>query len=150
MYDNAFTNVSPRQQHCIMKLWRKTSQVKTAPNGPQLKGRPRALSSDKFLQNSVDRTCDTYLDEFQESLGAICGAEASQATIWQTLRRSGYRMKKLTRKAIEHSVRKRAAYTFEIGLKYSSEQLVFVDESAADRRTTYQGYAWAFSGNCAV
>ncbi|KAF8186614.1 hypothetical protein K438DRAFT_1513718, partial [Mycena galopus ATCC 62051] len=42
----------------------------------------------------VDRTCDTYLDELQESLGAICGAEASQATIWRTLRRCGYRMKK--------------------------------------------------------
>ncbi|KAJ7115757.1 hypothetical protein C8R44DRAFT_586501, partial [Mycena epipterygia] len=95
-----------------------------------------------FLQGTVDRTCDTYLDELQESLGAICGAEASQSTIWRTLRRRGYRMKKITCKAIERSVRKRAKYTFKVGCRYSSEQLVFVDESAADRCTTYRGYAW--------
>jgi hypothetical protein len=51
---------------------------------------------------------------------------------------------------MERSVRKRAAYTFKIGSRYRSEQLVFVDESAADRRTTYRGYAWAFGGNRAV
>lgn len=51
---------------------------------------------------------------------------------------------------MERSVRKRATYTFKIGSRYSSEQLVFVDESAADRRTTYRGYAWAFGGNRAV
>ncbi|KAJ6545324.1 hypothetical protein B0H19DRAFT_863892, partial [Mycena capillaripes] len=96
----------------------------------------------QVLQGAVDRTCDAYLDELQESLGAICGAEASQATIWRTLRRQGYRMKKITRKAIERSVRKRSEYTFRMGLRYNSDQLVFVDESAADRRTTYRGYAW--------
>ncbi|KAJ7175495.1 hypothetical protein C8R46DRAFT_828941, partial [Mycena filopes] len=97
----------------------------------------------QFLQGTIDRTCDTYLDELQESLGAICGAEASLPTIWRTLRRKGYRMKKFSRKAIERSVRKRAKYyTFKIGSRYTSEQLVFVDESAADRRTTYRGYAW--------
>ncbi|KAJ7082164.1 hypothetical protein C8R43DRAFT_848398, partial [Mycena crocata] len=97
----------------------------------------------QFLQGSVDSTCNMYLDELQESLGAICGAEASQATIWRTLRRQGYRMKQITRKAIERSVRKRAKFTFKIGCRCTSEQLVFVDESAADRRTTYCGYAWA-------
>lgn len=59
-------------------------------------------------------------------------------------------MKKITRKAIERSVRKRAAYNFKIGVRYTSAQLVFVDESAADRRTTYRGYAWALGGSRAV
>ncbi|KAJ7216207.1 hypothetical protein B0H12DRAFT_990952, partial [Mycena haematopus] len=129
-----FTDVSPRQQRRIMKRWRETADVKINRQGPEMQGRPRSLSSDNvaFLQGSVDRTCDMYLDELQESLGAICGAEASQATIWRTLRRQGYRMKKITRKAIERSVRKRAQYTFKIGVTYTPEQLVFVDESAAD------------------
>ncbi|KAJ7352383.1 hypothetical protein DFH08DRAFT_858726 [Mycena albidolilacea] len=55
----------------------------------------------QFLQGAIDRTCDTYLDELQEALGAICGVEASQVTIWRTLRRQGYCMKKITRKAIK-------------------------------------------------
>ncbi|KAJ6500979.1 hypothetical protein C8R45DRAFT_819617, partial [Mycena sanguinolenta] len=100
----------------------------------------------------VDRTCDTYLDELQESLGAICRVEVSQATIWQTLRRSGYRMKKVQRAHAKNSsdIRQITSYTFKIGSRYSSEQLVFVDESAADRQTTYCGYAWAFKGHRAV
>jgi hypothetical protein len=47
-------------------------------------------------------------------------------------------------------VEKRAAYTLKIATKYNSKQLVFVDESAADRRTTYRGYAWAIGGRRAV
>ncbi|KAJ7346123.1 hypothetical protein DFH08DRAFT_662376, partial [Mycena albidolilacea] len=94
---HAFTNVSPRQQHRIWKLWHETSEVKPTREGPETGGRPRNFTSDDvvFLQGSIDRTCDTYLDELQEALGATCGAEASHATIWQTLRRSGYRMKKV-------------------------------------------------------
>ncbi|KAJ7824658.1 hypothetical protein B0H13DRAFT_1551573, partial [Mycena leptocephala] len=94
----AFTDVSPRQQHRIMKCWRETAEVKRNREGPEMRGRPRTLSSDDvaFLQGAVDRSCDTYLDELQESLGAICGAEVSLSTIWRTLRRKGYRMKKIT------------------------------------------------------
>ena len=52
----------------------------------------------------------------------------------------------VTRNAAERSVRKRAKFTFKIGTRYTSRQLVFVDESAADRRTTCRGYAWALRG----
>ncbi|KAJ7033893.1 hypothetical protein C8F04DRAFT_881868, partial [Mycena alexandri] len=83
----AFTDVSPRQQQRMMRLWHETSTVKAKPDGSERYGRPRTLSSDNiFLQGAIDRTCDTYLDELQHSLAAICGAEASQATIWRTLR----------------------------------------------------------------
>lgn len=52
----------------------------------------------------------------------------------------------MTRKAIERSAIKRAEYVARIGTEYSSQQLVFVDESSMDRRTTYRGYAWAIGG----
>ena len=42
----AFTDVSPRQQRRIMKLWRETADVKSAREGPEMRGRPRTLSSD--------------------------------------------------------------------------------------------------------
>ena len=56
----------------------------------------------------------------------------------------------LTRYAIERSVQKRAKYIAKIALRYTNDQLVFVDESSADRRTTYRGYAWAIGGRRAV
>jgi uncharacterized protein (DUF58 family) len=51
----------------------------------------------------------------------------------------------LTRIALERSIEKRAAFSARIGT-YEPEQLVFVDESAVDRRTTYRGHAWAIKG----
>jgi hypothetical protein len=49
----------------------------------------------KFLQGSVNDTCDAYLDELRDSLGVVCGAEVSLSTIWRSLKRSGYKMKKV-------------------------------------------------------
>ena len=121
----------------------------------------------QFLQNSVNDTCNIYLDELKDSLGIICGRDVSESTIWRTLKCCGYHMKKvgnhldpvslkytieifsqfliqLTRNAIERSVQKWAKYITKIASKYTSNQLVFVDESSADRWTTYHGYAWAW------
>ncbi len=56
----------------------------------------------------------------------------------------------LTRVAIEQSAIKRAEYVYTIGMQYTADQLVFVDESACDRRTTYRGRAWAIEGQRAV
>ncbi|KAK7035009.1 hypothetical protein R3P38DRAFT_2518806 [Favolaschia claudopus] len=93
----AWTDVSPRQQRRIFKRWKDTADVNTTRGDSIARGRPRKLTSQDvaFLQGSVDTTCDTYLDELQESLETICGAEVSKATIWRTLRRKGYRMKKV-------------------------------------------------------
>ena len=44
---------------------------------------------------------------------------------------------KLTRSAIERSVLKRAAFIYKVGLCYTPEQLVFVDESLCDCCTSY-------------
>jgi hypothetical protein len=56
----------------------------------------------------------------------------------------------LTKVAIERSALLRAEYIQRVGLQYQAEQLVFVDESACDRRTTYRGRAWAIRGQRAV
>ena len=108
---------------------------------------------------------DLYLDELQSDLRDVCGVIVPLSTIWRTLRRSGYSMKKvcysfeyclqscphlqLTRVAIERSAEKRADFAARIGT-YEAEQLVFVDESAVDRRTTYRGQAWAIRGRKAI
>jgi len=51
---------------------------------------------------------------------------------------------------MEQSADKRADYLYKIGLFYLPEQLVFVDESSCDRRTTYRNKAWAIRGQRAV
>lgn len=56
----------------------------------------------------------------------------------------------LTREAIERSAKKRAEYIFNVGLNYTPEQLVFVDESSCDRHTSYRGKAWAIHGQQTV
>jgi hypothetical protein len=55
----------------------------------------------------------------------------------------------LTREAIERSAELRADFAARIGT-YDADQLVFVDESAVDRRTTYRGKAWALRGKPAT
>src|SRR6266481_2628994 len=121
----------------------------------------------QFLHGAVRRNSDIYLDELQEDLRQICGVSVSKISIWRALRQSGYTMKKvmltfcccvindthfalkLTRVATERSAEKRANYIMRIG-RYSRDQLVFVDESACDRRMTYRGHVWAISGQRAA
>lgn len=56
----------------------------------------------------------------------------------------------LTRQAMERNADKRAAYLYNIGLFYQPDQLVFVDESSCDHRTTYRNKAWAIRGQRAI
>jgi hypothetical protein len=51
----------------------------------------------------------------------------------------------MTRVAAERSAEKRLDYVTRIG-QYQANQLIFVDESSVDRRTTYRGRAWAIQG----
>jgi hypothetical protein len=43
---------------------------------------------------------------------------------------------------MERNIEKRAAFTFRMGIMYSPEQFVFVDECSADRRMG-RGYGYA-------
>ncbi|KAF8812198.1 hypothetical protein BYT27DRAFT_7018858, partial [Phlegmacium glaucopus] len=74
---------------------------------------------------------DLYLDELRLELQERHGVSVSISTIWRTLRKGGYTMKKLSHVAIERSAEKRANFAACIGT-YNSDQLVFVDESAVD------------------
>lgn len=122
----------------------------------------------QFLQNEVKGTCDAYLDELRKELVAVTGKPVSDSTVWRALRRSGYTMKKvcniianlllplaktctkLTKVAIERNELKREEFRQHMALSYLPDQLVFVDESACDRRTTYRERAWAIKGQRAV
>ena len=38
---------------------------------------------------------DSYLDELQEALAMSSGVQVSRSTVWRTLRRAGFTMKKV-------------------------------------------------------
>ena len=114
---------------------------------------------------AINRGPDVYLEELKQELLSTCGVSVSVSTIWNTLTKAGYTMKKvclcispviilliiaqLTRVALERSAEKRAEFAARIGT-YEPEQVVFVDESAVDRRATYRGRAWAIKGRKAT
>ena len=56
---------------------------------------------------------------------------------------------KLARVAAEHNEMVRSQYRFEIGAE-SPEQLVFIDESRIDRRTSYRLKGWTPRGKRAI
>lgn len=51
---------------------------------------------------------------------------------------------------MERNAHKRAKFIFKIGTRYTPDQIVAVDESACNRRTSYRGYGWAIKGRRAV
>lgn len=53
----------------------------------------------------------------------------------------------VTRDAAERDEEDRQRFQWIVGVGYRANQLVFVDESAADRRTTRRGFAWSPIGN---
>ena len=55
----------------------------------------------------------------------------------------------LSHMALEQSIEKRSMFAAQIGT-YEPNQLVFIDESAVNRHTTYRGWAWAICGTKAT
>ncbi|KIL55693.1 hypothetical protein M378DRAFT_17709 [Amanita muscaria Koide BX008] len=104
----------------------------------------------RFLRGTVRHSPEIYLDEMQEIMEDRLGVDVSESTIWRALRRSGFTLKKLTRQALERSAIKRARFRYQCGRQYTPEQIVFVDESSFDRRTSLRGRAWALRGQRAV
>ena len=87
------------------------------------------------------------LTELQERLHGTIGIKVSTATIHRSLTRQGFSRTQVTRPAMERDEDDRAQYQFIIGSHYEPAQLVFVDESAFDRRVSRRQFAWAPIGS---
>jgi hypothetical protein len=103
------------------------------------------------------------LTELQERLHGTCGVKVSTITIYRALGRRGLSrtrvifsntdlamillIRQVTRPAIERDEDDRARYQLIIGSHYEPEQMVFVDESAFDRRVSRRPFAWAPIGS---
>lgn len=49
----------------------------------------------QILFGSIRKQPDYYLDELQEIMNTTCGVEVSKATVWRTLHKAGFTMKKV-------------------------------------------------------
>ncbi|KIJ52296.1 hypothetical protein M422DRAFT_89347, partial [Sphaerobolus stellatus SS14] len=145
-----YTGQRKRTIERILSIHHHKGRVFNSPQKPR--GRPPALDTGDrlFLQGCLERANDVYLDELQEMLKQRCGKKVSVSTIWRAFSQAGFTMKKITKVACEHCAQKQAEYVQCIGSNYLSEQLVFVDESSFNQRTTYRGYGWALTGQRAV
>jgi len=126
-------------------LWRKTGAVHRIA---VMKGRWRVLGIEhtQYILGLIAFRPDMYLDEIRRNLHDELKIKVSVSTIYRALCRAGYSLKQSTKAAIERDWQRRATYLTTIGLCYEPNQLVFVDESACDRRTTYRRRAWAYCG----
>ena len=123
----------------------------------------------QFVLGSIDRQCDSYLAELKDMLLRVQGRQASTQTIERTLKRAGFTLKEvciagclsynswltsyrwqISKEALERNETKRLRYRLRMASQYSADQLVFVDESACDRRTFLRRKAWALKGHQAI
>jgi len=65
------------------------------------------------------------------------------------VRREGFTWKRLTKIATERKELQRALFQLRVS-KYRAEQLVFVDETSKDDRTTFRHRGYALSGRKAI
>ncbi|KAG1737138.1 uncharacterized protein EDB91DRAFT_1002071, partial [Suillus paluster] len=93
---STYTDVSRCQILRILALFRATGKVTTMTDCHRIGRHCHLTSKDvAFLHGSLDKTCDSYLDELKEGLEEICGVSVSMPTVWCALQRSGYSMKKV-------------------------------------------------------
>ena len=71
------------------------------------------------------------------------GVSMDQSTIYRALSRHGFTLKKNAFVAKERIEEDRVRFAIEIAQTYHPDQLVFVDESAMNRLTTWRDWGWA-------
>jgi len=86
---------------------------------------------------------DWYLDELVYEVEQRIGKLVSVPTLWRSLQYCGITRKKIQKAAIERSEALRGFYLYNIGINYTSEQLIFVDETSKDERTLTRLYGYS-------
>jgi Fe2+ or Zn2+ uptake regulation protein len=97
----------------------------------------------QYLESLIERTPDLYLRELKVDLEENRGVSVDTSTIYRTLHRRGFSLKKNNFVASERVEDNRARFQIEVSENYHPEQLVFVDECAVNRLTTRRPRGWA-------
>ena len=100
----------------------------------------------QYLESLVERTPNLYLRELRADLEENRGVSVDVSTIYRTLYRRGFALKKNSFVASERVEESRTKYQIEVVQNYHPEQLVFVDECAVNHLTTRRPRGWALIG----
>ena len=91
----------------------------------------------------VNDKVDWYLDELVHEMEQRIERVVSIPTLWRSLRFCDITRKKVQKAAKERSDILRGVYLYNIGMNYNAEQLIFIDESAKDKRTLTRLYGYS-------
>ncbi|KAF8694338.1 DDE superfamily endonuclease, partial [Rhizoctonia solani] len=137
------TGLSEHTVRTIRNEWDSPSSTVRRPLG--ILGRPRALNLGDiwFLTEQVHQTPGLYLSEIQGELSNVCSVDVSLGTISNIIKRCGITRKKVEKHAKERSEPRRIEHWQQIHALYTPEQLVPVDESSIDLRSTERPYGYS-------
>ncbi|UZO17829.1 uncharacterized protein OCT59_009165 [Rhizophagus irregularis] len=114
---------------------------------------PPAFSTDLkwriALKALVADKVDWYLDELVSEMDVLTGKKVSVPTLWRSLRFCGITRKKLHKNAKERNEILRGAFIANMGINYTPDQLVFLDENAKDEQSLSHGYGYSLINTCA-
>ncbi|KAJ6558815.1 Homeodomain-like protein [Mycena vulgaris] len=91
------TGVGKRTIERLMSDYRKYGTAARWGPGRSLRGQKRKLSTQnvEFLRGYIRFRNDPYLQELKDALEERVGVEVSDTTVWRTLTRTGFTMKKV-------------------------------------------------------
>ncbi|KAA8900801.1 hypothetical protein FN846DRAFT_798888, partial [Sphaerosporella brunnea] len=151
---------SVRTVQRVRLLWKKFGDViRPAQGRPGNRpgNRPRIYNRQviEYLHGILRARPDTFLDELQlllqqnHPIDALPQGYASIPTICRILQREGITRKRLSRIARERKQCLRSLYQMNL-VGVSREQMVFVDETRKDDRTTYRRYGYSVQATSIV
>ncbi|KAF9486900.1 hypothetical protein BDN71DRAFT_1437253 [Pleurotus eryngii] len=132
--------MSTRTVSCVLSDYRKHETITRPPMRLELRGAKHCLSMDdlQFIKGMITFKPDIYLDELRQALAEQRGTVIATKTLARGLAQMNYTCKQITKAAAECNQLKRAAYLYEYGIHFTSEQTVFVDKSSLNTLTNTQ------------
>jgi transposase len=97
----------------------------------------------QYVESLIERTPDITLQELKEDLEINRGVSVNKSTVYRTLIRHGFTLKRSGLVAKEHVEEDRVRYMVEIAQNFHPDQLVFVDKSAMNWLTMRRPRGWS-------
>ncbi|KAJ3752014.1 hypothetical protein EV360DRAFT_55954, partial [Lentinula raphanica] len=116
-------------------------------------GRPRTLDAihEEYIHSLVQHRSCLYLDEIQEALFQAQGIQISIPLLCRTLKKLDFTQKFCSVQALERNENKKAYFMLHMArLALHLDMLMFFDEAARNRQTSYQTYGRSLQGQRCV
>jgi transposase len=118
-----------------------------SPPPLSVQGRPRKITkeAEEGILDFIEQNPTAYQDEIAEFLLSEYGIEAHRTTVCRALKRLNQTHKRTEKANDERDDNARADWRARL-CQYKANQIVFVDESAANERTKDRRWGWSLRG----